>query len=282
MRRLGLLLSILVLTLLASCSGGGSTSDDASGSDDGPTAQDSSTPPPDPPPPPPRIGECRELDYSDINRYSNDTEPVKCSKDHTAYTYDVVELPPSVAVEGVEIQNDAVQAAAAKKCQTGFAGFIGGSTETRALSRLTVTYFLPDQSGFDLGAHWVRCDVVAAQTADTLAPLPKNIDGLLDDDKALQTYGVCSQGEPGGGASDLVMCTEGHAYRAVAAFALGNDNAAYPGEKVVRDGGQSDCEEFVADLLGVTGGFTYSWTYPSESEWAAGQRLGFCWNQADR
>jgi len=280
MHRLGALLSILLLTLLAACSGGGGTSDDASPRDDETAPTDSSAPPPEPPPAP-RAGECRRLDYSDINRYSNDTSPVKCSKNHTSYTYDVVELPPTVAVEGVEIQNDAVQAAAARRCESGFAGFIGGSSQTRALSRLTVTYFLPDQAGFDAGAHWVRCDVVAVQTSNSLAPLPKKIAGLLDDDKALQTYGVCSQGEPGGGSGDLVMCTQGHAYRAVAAFSLGKDKAAYPGEKVVRNGGQSECEEFVADLLGVTGGFTYSWTYPSESEWAAGQRLGFCWNQAE-
>jgi hypothetical protein len=279
MRRLGSLCStVALLVAVAACSGDPVTTADDDG--DRTSTGTTSTPPPPPPPAAPEVGECRALDYSDISRYSNDTKPVKCSKDHTAYTYDVAELPSSVAIEGVEIQNDAVQAAAAKKCQTGFAGFIGGNTQTRALSRLTVTYFLPDQAGFDAGAHWVRCDVVAVEQPKVLAPLPKDVEGLLDDDKALRTYGVCSQGEPGGASADLVMCTQEHDYRAVAAIELGGDNADYPGEKVVRDDGQADCEELIADLLGVTGGFTYSWTYPSESEWAAGQRLGFCWNQA--
>ena len=138
----------------------------------------SSTPPPDPPPPAPEVGDCRNLSYADISRYSNDAKPVKCSKEHTAYTFDVEELPADVAFDGVEIQNDAVQAAAARKCKSTFPGFIGGDGDTRALSRLTVTYFLPNQAGFDAGAHWVRCDVVAAARTELAGPAAQEPRGL--------------------------------------------------------------------------------------------------------
>ena len=67
-----------------------------------------------------------------------------------------------IAFDGVEIQNDAVQAAAAEKCGRRSPDSSAATVTTRALARLTVTYFLPNQTGFDAGAHWVRCDVVAA------------------------------------------------------------------------------------------------------------------------
>jgi hypothetical protein len=43
--------------------------------------------------------------------------------------------------------------------------------------------------------------------------------------------------------------------------------------------GKAGRNQTISDLLGVTGGFTFSWTYPSSSDWSAGQRFGFCWNQ---
>lgn len=280
-RRLSaVLVPVLATFVLAGCNGSGGPSDAA----DDPSSSDppsSSAPPPDPPPPPPEVGDCRNLAYSDINRYSNDTKPVKCSKEHNAYTYGVEELPPSVAFDGVEIQNDAVQAAAARKCKATFPNFVGGDGETRALSRLTVTYFLPKQAGFDAGAHWVRCDVVAASGPSSLAPLPKNLEGFLDEDDALQDYGVCSKGDPGSNGATLVMCAETHTYRAVEAFELGGRKAPYPGEAKTLAEGKKRCEEFVAEVLGVSGGFTYAWTYPSSTDWDAGQRYGYCWNQTD-
>jgi hypothetical protein len=35
----------------------------------------------------------------------------------------------------------------------------------------------------------------------------------------------------------------------------------------------------MANLLGTDGGYTYGWTYPSPSDWQAGQRYGYCWHK---
>jgi hypothetical protein len=273
-------LAITASLLIASCSGSGGPGDAADGPSES-AGSSSSAPPPDPPPPPPAVDDCRNLSYGDISRYSNDTPTIRCSKEHTAYTYGVEELPPAVAFDGVEIQNDAVQAAAARKCKSTFPSFIGGDGETRALARLTVTYFLPRQAGFDAGAHWVRCDVVAAEGPNSLAPLPKNLEGFLDKDNALDQYGVCSKGDPGAAGAVLVMCSQPHTYRAVEAIELGRRGAPYPGQAKTLKDGKEQCQEFVADLLGVSGGFTYAWTYPSSTDWEAGQRYGYCWNESD-
>lgn len=260
--------------------GGSSTSSSVSG---GPSSSGETSPPtsksPPTPPPAPTPGECRALTYTDIGLYSNPNEPVSCSKDHTAYTFAVESLPDDVAFSGVEIQNDAVQQAASQSCENDFRRFIGGDTATRALSRLTVTYFLPKQVGFDLGAHWVRCDVVALQSANSLAPMPTRPEGILDDEVALRDFGVCSRGEPGAEGTLLLMCTQDHDYRAVAALRLGMADAAYPGADQTLTQGKDQCQQLIAEQLGISGGFTYGWTYPSESDWQSGQRFGYCWKQ---
>lgn len=281
--------AVVLVALVAGC--GGSSTDsgatpptqtDSSGDSSGTTPESSGpeTTKVTPPPAAPDAATCRDLGYSDTTVFTNDTKPEPCSKPHTAYTYAVPTLPNAVAFQGVQIQNAAVQTAAADRCRAAFGTFIGGSQTERALSRLTFTYFLPEQADFDLGAHWVRCDVVARQSGTSLADLPGRVAGFLNRPNALDTYGVCSRGNPGPAAT-LVMCSQEHTYRALAAIRLGSAEAAYPGTDTTLTDGKQHCQDLVANLLGVTGGFTYTWTYPSNEDWLAGQRFGYCWNATD-
>jgi Septum formation len=279
MRRLGFAAALVGVAVALTACGGGGTTPEAKGTGVEPTTDPPSTHTVAPPPEP-TVGDCRELSYADISLYSNDAKPADCSKSHTAFTFAVEQLPDDIAFDGVKIENDAVQSAAAKSCQDAYVGYIGGGTSDRALTRLTVTYFVPNQAGFDAGAHWVRCDIVALQSDNSLSELPKKLEGFLDDDKSAD-YDVCSRGDPSDAASNLVMCTQDHTYRAVTAIRLGDSNAAYPGEQTTLTEGKQQCKETIADLLGVSGGFTFSWTYPSASDWSAGQRFGYCWNESD-
>jgi len=274
------LVALVAVALLAtSCTGssGDPTAESSPGSPQ--STQSSPTTPPPPPPPAPKTGECRRLTFADISRYSDSTEPVPCDKGHTAYTFAVTRLPTDVAVEGVDLGNRAIQDAAAEGCRDAYTEFIGGDAATRARSRLTVTYFLPPQQGYDRGADWVRCDVVALRTPEDLAPLPTALRGFLDDDAALDDYGVCSVGAPGTKDFELVMCAHRHSYRAVAALRLGANDEAYPGRDVTLVQGRQRCEKLVADELGVSGGYTFGWTFPTPADWDDGQRFGFCWTQ---
>ena len=238
-----------------------------------PTAQDSPTPPAAAP----VTATCRELDYSAISHYSNTTATSPCNKRHTAYTFAVETIPPGVSVAGVSIGNKSIQDAASSACNTAFTRFIGGDPASRALSRLSVTYFLPEQHEFNAGAHWVRCDVVALKTANSLATLPDNLNGFLSNAKALDDFGVCSDGVPGASGSALVICSEPHTYRALAALRLGTETDPYPGVAVAGTEGQKRCSSYLADTLGDTG-YTYGWTYPTAADWGTGQRFGYCWN----
>ncbi len=271
-----------VLGLLASgCSGSSSTSAAPDPSSIGSQSSSPATPTSSTPQPPaaPEIGQCRDLKYPAISLYSNPAKATPCARPHTAYTFAVEELPNDIAFDGVEIQNDAVQKAAADLCQTSFVDFIGGDTATRALSRLTVTYFLPEQKGFGLGAHWVRCDVVALKSANSLATLPTDVKGFLDTANPLTDYGVCASAEPGAVGTKLVICSENHAYRAMEALRLGTTKAPYPGQDTTLAAGKQRCQNLISKKLGVSSGFTYGWTYPSPADWTAGQRFGYCWNK---
>jgi hypothetical protein len=265
-----------VALFLTACSGGGAATPEAKGTGGEHTTKSKPTRTVTPPPAP-KVGECRDLTYADISLYSDSAPARPCAKPHTSYTFAVDQLPDDVAFDGVQIANDAVQGAAADACQQSFASFVGGDTADRALTRLTVTYFLPKQVGFDAGAHWVRCDIVALESATSLAPLPRRLEGFLEKDAA-SDYDVCSRGDPATTGSALVMCTQDHTYRAVAALRLGGSGASYPGEQAALSDGKQRCEDTISSLLGISGGFTYSWTYPSASDWSAGQRFGYCWN----
>jgi hypothetical protein len=217
------------------------------------------------------------LSYADIGRFSNSSSTVRCDRPHTGYTFAVAQLPKDIAFEGVDIGNDAVQDAAAGLCRTAFASYVGGSAATHRLSRLSSTYFLPGQTDFDLGARWVRCDAIALQSERVLADLPGRLEGFNDSDAALADYGLCARGEPGTRDGVLVMCNQKHTFRALTALRLGAEDAAYPGDNVVADGGQQRCDDFISRTLGLGGGYSYTWTYPSRDDWANGQRFGFCW-----
>lgn len=275
---------LCVTTLVAGCSGTGSNTVSSSAAPPSRTpkatsAPSSSQPTVKPPSPPPQTGTCRNLAYADIGRFSNNSRTTSCRKPHTSYTFDVRKLSDNVAFPGVEIGNDSVQNAAATACRKSFGRFIGGDAAARALARLTVTYFVPRQPDFDRGANWVRCDVVALQSANVLASLPRRMQGLLNDPGALDRFGVCAKGVPGKPPARLTMCTQPHAFRALAALRLGKGGAPYPGARVARTDGEQRCKNLVDSQLGPGGSYTYTWTYPTAADWRAGQRFGYCWRK---
>ncbi|MDQ3095815.1 MAG: septum formation family protein [Actinomycetota bacterium] len=275
-------LSLGVLVLVAGCTPAAkqaASSDPTSGAtSSGPTKKK-----PSPLPsflPTPDADTCRELRFVDIGRYSNATPTTSCAGRHTGFTFEVTRLPPDIAFEGVQIKNDAIQQQAGQACRDAFETYVGGDAAARARVRLTVTYFLPDQDTFDAGARWVRCDIIALQADQILADLPMELEGLLDDDAAVDDYGLCSTGQPGAIDSKQVTCDQPHTYRAIAALRLGAMADSYPGETETRVVGKQRCEDLIVDLLGSDGGFTHSWTFPTPEDWNAGQRFGYCWNKA--
>jgi hypothetical protein len=238
-----------------------------------PSPTTTSTPPPRPVPPP-ASGICRRLTYRQIGRFSNASPKVSCTAPHTAYTYAVSSLPRSLSGA---LDSDRVQNAAQGSCRRSFNKHLGGDATARATTRLTPTYFLPRARAFANGTRWVRCDVVALLAPHKLASLPASLRGLLDDPTLSAKYAVCSQGRPGDPGSVLVICSEAHSYRAVTAILLGGADVPIPTSGQL-DKPKAICRQLVAKLLGVDGGFSFVFTYPSQRQWNNGQRYGLCWN----
>jgi Septum formation len=220
---------------------------------------------------------CRRLSFRAIGRFSNASRRVACgSSTYTAYTYAVKPLPRGLSGP---IDSDAVQNAAKVSCARSFARFIGGTPRVRTMSRLSPTYFLPTALQFAAGTRWVRCDVVALQTDHRLAPLPPRVRHLLDDSAAAARFALCARGTPGSPRTALVMCTQPHTYRAVSAIRLGGPDVPRPTVRQLA-GPKDKCRRTVASLLGVSGGFSFVFTYPGVHEWNAGQRFGLCWDRS--
>lgn len=270
-----------VLVLLAGCTlpKQAATHDAATEPDSTAPTKPKPSPSTTPPPPDPDTETCRELRFGDVGRYANDTPTTSCDKRHTGFTFEVTELPPDIAFDGVQIKNDAIQQAAGRSCRQAFEDYVGGDAATRARVRLTVTYFLPSQAEYDAGARWVRCDIIALQGERILAELPATLEGFLDDDDAINDYGLCSTGQPGAADSKMVACEQPHSYRAVVALRLGAMDDSYPGETTTSIQGKQRCEDLIVKLLDTDSSFTYSWTFPTPQDWRAGQRFGYCWNK---
>ena len=58
------------------------------------------------------------------------------------------------------------------------------------------------------------------------------------------------------------------------------DAARYPGVAKVRSSGDGACADYVESQAGFTTEIDYGWEWPTEAQWEAGQRYGFCWAPA--
>ena len=148
---------------------------------------------------------------------------------------------PAVAFDGVEIQNDAVQAAAARKCKATFPG-LHRRRRGDAGARPAHRHVLPAQtSGLRrrraLGALRYR----RGRGTELAWPhCRRTLKGSSTRTTHSTSTASARKGDPGAAGATLVMCSEPHTYRAVAAFELGRKKAPYPGEaKTLAEGKQS-------------------------------------------
>jgi hypothetical protein len=246
-------------------------------SDDQPSApQTTSTPrvAPTPPASPPRRA-CYALDFDEALKATNASAPVPCSGPHTAATIRVGTINPVVDGHLLAVDSDIVQQQIARKCRARLATHLGGDEETRRLSRLTVVWFSPTLAQSDAGALWYRCDLVALEGRERLAPLPRSTSDLLAADKALDRFGTCGTASPAAERFQRVICSQRHSWRARATIDL-PDGAKYLG-KAAGAAADSACRDIEARLASDILELRWSFEWPTRDQWEAGQRYGFCW-----
>ena len=279
-----LLACCAVLALTACTSDGGDTaSPEPSTSSPSPTESTTAVEEPEvEKPQAPRVGACYQLTLPSAAEPTNDAPPVECSRLHTARTFHVGRLETIVEGHSLGVDSDRVQEQLASTCPQRLAEFLGGDAEARALSRFQAIWFSPTLEEYDAGADWFRCDVVAVAGPNGLMRLPSRdgLRGILDRPDALETYGLCGTAEPGARGFERIVCVRPHSWVAISTIPIPGGEQ-YPGVEAVREAGDETCSDEVRSRNDLVLEYSYGWEWPTEEQWDAGQRYGFCWAPND-
>ncbi len=282
--------TLVSLVLVAGCSGGGdpSATPATSGSSTATTSASETSGSPTPtatsptpaaarPAAPPQSA-CYRVGTRDLTRPTNASTPVSCRRTHTSRTIHVGRLDTVVDGHAVAVDSAAVQRQLSTTCPARLASYLGGSEETRRLSRFNVVWYSPTLAQSDAGADWFRCDLVGFGTGEQLLPLPRkgSLKGVLGRGGALATYGLCGTAAPGAAGFTRIICGRPHSWRAIDTIGL-SGGAAYPGTSTVRRAGDGPCKDRAREAAADTLTFRYGWEWPTRAQWARGQRYGFCW-----
>lgn len=267
-----ILVAALLLLGLTACTG----SDEPTSSPTPSTSPSSSAPPPRATPAPvPDTKTCHALSYQEAIAPTASKPPVPCSAKHTSVTYAVGALDTLVDGHLLAVDSDRVQEQVASECPARFGAFIGGTVADRRLSMLRPVWFTPTVEESDAGASWFRCDVVALAADEELAPLSGPLAGVLSTSEGQDRYGMCGTASPGTPDFSRVICSASHSWRAirVVPFAPG----PYPGEEKVKAAGQGPCKDAGASVAPDSLDYQWSYEWPTEKQWKAGQTFGRCW-----
>jgi len=227
------------------------------------------------PPAAPARKACYQLDFAAAAAATSTADPVPCTAAHTAATIHVGTIRPVVDGHLLAVDSDTVQQQIATRCRARLAVHVGGTEETRRLSRLTVVWFSPSLADTDRGALWYRCDLVALAGHDQLAPLPRTTRNVLAADDALDRFGTCGTASPAAPRFERVICSAPHSWRARATIDV-PANAQYLG-KAAGAAANSTCRDIEARVASDILALKWSFEWPTRAEWDGGQRFGYCW-----
>jgi Septum formation len=263
-------------TVLLSTGCTGSADDPSAGASASSPAPGAATTAPVPPAPEPAA--CYRLTSRQLTQPTNESRPVPCGGRHNAVTIFVGRLDTVVNGRPVPVDSDRAQRQVATACPRRLDAYLGGSAETRDLSRFNVVWYSPTLEQSDRGADWFRCDLIAFSRAEALQSLPRpgRLRGALARPRALDTWGLCGTAAPGVRGFERVICARRHSWRAVDTIPLAGAKR-YPGVAVVRKAGDSRCRDLARARSGDALRFSYGWEWPTRAQWDRGQRFGYCW-----
>lgn len=226
----------------------------------------------------PEVGECHQLSLEELLG-SADTDPaVPCGEEHTSETVHVGTFTAAAAGETETLTQDRANRVAARTCRTEAASYLGTEPGPLWLTRVEVFWFVPTPEEVDAGADWLRCDVVVLERGERLMQLPRSMQDALRADRGGR-YALCGTARPGSKDFERVVCGERHSWRAISMIGVG-DGERYPGAQAARSAGQDRCQAQARAAQGGALQYDYGWEWPTEAQWKAGQRHGYCWAPA--
>jgi len=222
----------------------------------------------------PDNGLCRDLDAEAVESGTDDTEPVACTKAHTAETFYVGEFDAD-ATKDTEADDPALAKEVATRCGGQFRKFTGATESLALRTVVSWAWWRPSDDAWEQGARWYRCDVIARSTSSELAPLPRTAKGLLLGIPAA-TWMVCADGATVADAP-RVACTEKHTWRAVSAVSIGKKRDRWPGSRLVEIRSRDFCSDWVGAWTNYSLDYEYAYTWFGKDDWDSGNRMSVCW-----
>jgi hypothetical protein len=223
----------------------------------------------------PTQGACYVLTFDQAVAPTAASRPdaVDCASSHTSETFFVGTLSTDVDGHLLAVDSARVQRQSARACPARLPEYVGGSADDLRLSMLRAVWFTPSVEESDAGADWLRCDVVLVGGAEKLSAWSGLLKGRLEkDDPAIA---MCGTAAPGSAGFERVPCSDKHTWKAIEVVDLPGDD--YPGETVVKDAGQDQCKQAGQDASDDALDYKWSYEWPTEDQWNAGQNYGRCW-----
>lgn len=264
------------LLMLAGCtSSGGSARSAQEGAASAPSPSKATSSTPLPVPASPVTGSCHRLTFAAATQPTDSSAAVPCTKAHTSQTIYVGTLSKSSDGHRLAVESAQAQRKILRACPRRLGAFLGGSPTTRRLSTFHVVGFSPTPEQGRRGAQWFRCDAVALRRAGHLLLLPTRLHGVLNRPASLTRFGTCGTAPPGGAHFERVMCSQQHSWRAVEVVPL-PAGARYLGPAA---GAAADAQCKAVAAARANGALKYTWSFewPTRTQWHAGRRYGFCW-----
>jgi len=227
--------------------------------------------PPDPGPTP-RVGECHQLSFSQAVNVVGRTEPVTCTRKHTAETYFVGRLKLATKAGHVRrVDSRAAQEQARSTCSARLPRHLGRTPRELRLTMAQSVWFTPPPKRAEAGADWFRCDVVVVSGPRRLLTLPRATKGFGD----VPAVAMCATAAPGTKAFRRVGCAAKHAWKAVSSVDI--PGRRLPSKAAVADLMEGPCGDAARANAADPLDFTWSQESPTQEQWDAGQRYGICW-----
>ena len=227
---------------------------------------------------PPKLGACYVLTPKDVQAPSNASEPVPCSKPHTAETFAIGTLPRST---GEDYSSPGHGKWVYRKCGQAFQKFLGVDESLAMRVQLSWAWFRPSERGWDDDARWYRCDLIGGpEDARKYAALPTTGKGLFRA-RPPEQWLTCAQG-PTVAESTKVPCSAAHDWRAVTTIKLGAPQDPYLGDRLSEVRSRDFCSDSVGAWMNYPVDYEFGYSWFHEAEWEAGNRRAVCWAKTDQ
>lgn len=234
--------------------------------------------------PDPRTNRCYRIPFTLAIAPTTERAPVNCSgkRKVTTRTFYVGRIDPLAQGHLLAVDSSLVQARVSRVCPQRLPAYLGGSPDDVRLSMLRAIWFTPSVEQSDLGASWLRCDVVAVARDGELAPLSGRLRGAMKSPWQ-ERYGLCGTAAPDAPGFQRVICSSPHTWKALSVVRLTGGKEAgrnYPGLVKVRGAGDG-CEEVARAAAEDALDFRWGYEWPTPEQWAQGRTFGVCWAPAD-